>query len=285
MRSYTKAQVQESLQSLNLREKDTILIHSALQNLGRLEGEEFARIPHFWRNFLLGQRHTLILPTFNYDFPKSRSEDLRIQKSQIGILNEEFRQIAKLRSNHPMFSFVGFGEDAEEILSTKEAEWNPFLTNSVYHRLFLRDALMLFVGIDIRVCTFMVYIEAMCAVKYRFFKPFLGEIISLEGNKIQGEFYHFCLPRNEQSKVNYSKIQQELLGANILRFFPLGGSGIYAFRAKEFFDFVQNRLRQEPFILLETAPRAYYQFVNNAEVKIESINGGGGQKCRLLLQH
>lgn len=280
MRSYTKAQAKESLQSLNLRERDTILIHSALQNLGRLEGEEFARIPYFWRDSLLEQskNHTLILPTFNYDFPKSRSEDLRIQKSQIGILSEEFRKIASLRSNHPMFSFVGFGEEAEEILSPKESEWNPFLASSVYHRLFLKDCLMLFVGIDLRVCTFMVYVEAMCAVKYRFFKPFLGEMIAFKGNKIQGEFYHFCLPRNEQSKVNYSKIQQELLEAHILRFLPLGGSGIYAFRAKEFFNFVQNRLRQEPFILLETAPKAYYQFINNAEIKIESINKDGGQE-------
>ncbi len=278
MRSYTKAQAQESLQNLNLKEKDTILIHSALQNLGKLEGEEFARIPYFWRDFLLGQGRTLIFPTFNYDFPKSRSEDLRIQKSQIGILSEEFRKIAKLRSAHPMFSFVGFGKDAEEILSPKEAEWNPFLTSSVYHRLFLRDALMLLIGIDLRACTFMIYIEAMCAVKYRFFKPFRGEMINFEGEKIQGEFYHFCLPRSEPSKVNYSKIQQELLEANILRFSPLGGSGIYTFRTKEFFNFVQNRLKQEPFILLETAPKAYYQFINNAEIKVESINGGGGRE-------
>ena len=53
--------------------------------------------------------------------------------------------------------------------------------------------------------------------------------------------------------------------ADILQFFPLGGSGIYAFRAKEFFHFVQNRLRQEPFILLETPPKAYYQWIDNAE--------------------
>ncbi len=275
MKSYTQKQIQESLQKLPLRENDTLLIHSALQTFGALEGVEFVKIPKVWRDILLNLQNTLIVPTFSYCFPKTNFADLRHQKCEIGLLNEEFRKIAITRSNHPMFNFCGFGNKREQILHPKELENNPFSTKSVYHRLFLEDALMLFIGIDLRVCTFMVYIEAMSGVKYRFLKPFYGEIITNNGKKYQDKFYHFCLPQNEQLKVNYSKIQQELLEANILRFFPLGGSRIYAFRAQDFFNFVQNRLKQEPFILLETAPKAYYQFINNQEIQIKQIMGGG----------
>ena len=276
MKSYTLAQIQAVLQELNLKESQTLLIHSALQNFGILEGEEIARIPQIWLHSLLEltSTHCLIVPTFNYDFPQSHLEDLRFQVSKIGILNEEFRKIATLRSTHPMFNFCGFGKNAAKIIQPETLETNPFLQDSLYHRLFLENALMLFLGIDLRVCTFMVYVEAMCGVKYRFFKPFLGEVITSKGQSLQGEFYHFCLPQSEKLKVSYTRIQQELREANILRFFPLGGSGIYAFRAKEFFNFIQNRLRQEPYILLENPPKAYYQWVNNTE----QIIGVGGNK-------
>lgn len=276
MKSYTLAQIQAVLQGLNLQGNQTLLIHSALQNFGILQGEAIARIPKIWLHSLLEltSAHNLIVPTFNYDFPKSHCEDLRFQQSKIGILNEEFRKIAPLRSTHPMFNFCGFGKNAETIIQPATLESNPFLQTSVFHRLFSENALMLFLGIDLRVCTFMVYVEAMCGVKYRFFKPFLGEVITLKGQRFAGEFYHFCLPQSERLKVSYHRIQQELMKADILRFFPLGGSGIYAFRAKEFFNFIQNRLRQEPFILLENPPKAYYQWIKNTE----QIIGGGGNK-------
>ena len=93
----------------------------------------------------------------------------------------------------------------------------------------------------------MVYVEAMCGVKYRFFKPFLGEVITLKGQRFAGEFYHFCLPQSEKLKVSYHRIQKELMEANILRFFPLGGSGIYAFRAKEFFSLCPKPLKTRAF--------------------------------------
>lgn len=281
MKAYTLAQIQAILQGLNLKDSQTLLIHSALQNFGILQGYEIARIPQVWLHSLLEltSTHNLIVPTFNYDFPESHLEDLRFQQSKIGILNEEFRKIAPLRSTHPMFNFCGFGRNAEKILQPTALETNPFLQTSVFHRLFLENALMLFLGIDLRVCTFMVYVEAMCGVKYRFFKPFLGEVITHNGQRLQGEFYHFCLPQSEKLKVSYHRIQQDLLCANILQFFPLGGSGIYTFRAKEFFYFVQNRLRQEPFILLETPPKTHYQWINNAE----QIIGGGGAKSHKIL--
>ncbi|TLD85951.1 AAC(3) family N-acetyltransferase [Helicobacter sp. MIT 05-5294] len=281
MKSYRVAQIQEIFDVF--RDEETLLIHSALQNLGRLEGEEFARIPHIWRDFCLdlSAHHTLIVPSFNYDFPKTRHCDSRTQTSVIGILNELLRQMAKFRSNHPMFNFVGFGKNAKTILAQESLETNPFGRESVFHRTFLRDALMLFLGIDLRVCTFIVYVEAMCGAKYRFLKPFLGELITMEGARFEQEFYHFCRPLDDGAKVSFMRLQRELLDAGILRFFPLGASGIYALKAQEAFKFIQNRLKAEPFFLLTNPPKAYYHFINGEEVQVESLGGGGAFSSNL----
>lgn len=285
MKSYNFKQVKEIFKIL--KDKDTLLIHSALQNLGRLEGEEFSRIPQVFRDFCLdlSARNTLIVPTFNYDFPKTHYCDLREQKSVIGILNESLRKVAKYRSNHPMFNFVGFGENAQAILSANTLENNPFSKDSVYSRLKEQNALMLFLGIDIRVCTFVVYVEAMCGVKYRFFKPFLGEIITMESERFQTEFYHFCRPMDDGAKVSYVRLLKELLANGILQFFPLGASGIYVLRTQELFSFLQNRLKEEPFFLLTNPPKAYYCYDKEAQVESlerEDFSGGGGGFNRSL---
>ena len=272
MKSYTPKEVEIFLNLLLSKQGDTLLLHSALGNLGKITNEDLGKIPQIWLEILTAQitqtKSTLLMPSFNYNFPLSHFEDLREQKSEVGILTEDFRKIASFRSNHPMFSFCALGENAKTLICPDKVEFNPFLQESLYHRLFLQNTLMVFLGIDIRVCTFMVYVEAMCGVKYRYFKPFFGEIISQSGVAFKGDFYHFCLPRCETLKVDYSCINKKLLAHNIIKVFSLGGGLVYAFRARDFFDFVAGELRLSPFILLESPPHFYYHFEEGQEKQI-----------------
>lgn len=274
MKSYSTQEIYNAFKSI--KSDSTLLVHSSLASLGKHENVSLNVIPTLWIETLseIAKNGTLLMPAFNYTFPKTRFLDLNTARSEVGILSEAFRQTTKIRSNHPMFSFCGSGKRAKEILMPKSTlenmgEWNPFLENSVYHRLYLENAVMAFVGIDIRVCTYMVYIEAMCGVKYRYFKPFLGEILTTENKRIKGEFYHFCLPLSETLKVNYFHVQQQMLENGILKAFPLGASSIYLFYAQEFFNFIKQSLANSPFILLETPPKRFYTFKNEEEIILE----------------
>ena len=268
MKNYSTQEIYNAFK--DVKRASTLLVHSALANLGKHESVSLKEIPTLWIEALseIIKDGTLLMPTFNYSFPKTRFLDLNTAPSEVGILSEAFRKTTQIRSNHPMFSFCGKGKKAKEILTPNHIiEWNPFLKESVYHRLYLENAIMAFVGIDIRVCTYMVYVEAMCGVKYRYFKPFLGEILTTENTRIKGEFYHFCLPLGETLKVNYFRVQQQMLENGILKTFSLGASKIYFFYAKEFFDYIKQTLEHSPFILLETKPKHFYTFIN-AEEKI-----------------
>ena len=270
MKSYSKQEIYNAFK--NIKSDSTLLIHSALANLGRHNACPLGAIPSLWIETLceIVKDGTLLMPTFSYTFPKTRFLDLNIAVSEVGILSEAFRKTTYLRSNHPMFSFCGKGKNAREILIPKNTgEWNPFLKDSVYHRLYLENAVMAFVGIDIRVCTYMVYVEAMCGVKYRYFKPFFGEILTTENSQIKGKFYHFCLPLSETLKVNYFRVQQQMLENGILKSFPLGASRIYLFYAQDFFDYIKHALKETPFILLEDPPKHFYIFKDGKEKILE----------------
>ncbi|MDD6056274.1 MAG: AAC(3) family N-acetyltransferase [Helicobacter sp.] len=269
MKSYQIEEVESIFLSAGLKNDDALLVHSALNLLGKCDNCDFSEIPLMWINMLesLCKNGALLMPCFNYSFPTTHFADLRSLKSEVGILSEVFRGMAKKRSLHPMFSFCGSGARVGEFIA-KTPEFNPFLQDSTYHRLFLENALMAFVGIDIRVCTFMVYIEATFGVKYRYFKPFSGRIISLSGNEIDGEFYHFCLPQGEKLQVNFFRVQELMLKSGIIKRFPLGAKNIYIFRAQDFFNFIVESLQKDPFILLEHPPRHFYEF-KDKEVRVE----------------
>lgn len=270
MRKYTQNEIRQLSQDLLLNNK-IILCHSALQNLGKLEGENFRDIPRIWLNILSEYSNNLIMPCFNYSFPKTKFADLRTLKSEVGILSETFRSHGVTRSTHPMFGFCGMGQDIQEILMPNEIENNPFYKNSVYGRLLEQNALMMFLGIDIRVCTFMVFVEAIFGVKYRYFKPFFGKVIGNFG-EVEDSFYHFCLPLGETLKVNFFRVQDEMIAKGIIKVIDFGGGKIYHFYAQPFFKYITQRLLESPYILLQNAPRRNYVFKDGKEVILAEVD-------------
>ena len=82
MKAYTKIEIEEISQILS-SQNSIILIHSALQNLGRLAGENFLDIPKIWLEVMMNYFDNLIMPCFNYSFPKTKIADLRILKSEV----------------------------------------------------------------------------------------------------------------------------------------------------------------------------------------------------------
>lgn len=263
MKAYTKIEIEEISQILS-SQNNIILIHSALQNLGKLAGENFLDIPKIWLEIMMNYFDNLIMPCFNYSFPKTKIADLRILKSEVGVLSEVFRNHSTTRSTHPIFGFCGIGTEISEILKPNQIEHNPFCKESVYGRLWDKNALMVFLGIDIRVCTFMVFVEAMYGVRYRYFKPFFGKVIGDFG-EIRGDFYHFCLPLAESLKVNFFRIQEEMIANGIIKKQVFGGSKVYYFCTKPFLEYVIKRLQEEPFILLQEAPKHFYIFKDGKE--------------------
>lgn len=86
-----------TLEKLGLKQGDTLCIHSELFRLGEVlvSKQEFLQsiIDSFFQ--VIGNKGTLIMPTFSYSFNRYKNYDKIHTKSTMGILSEYFRTMAR----------------------------------------------------------------------------------------------------------------------------------------------------------------------------------------------
>lgn len=115
----------------------------------------------------------LILPSFNYDFPKTKLYDLRNTVSQVGQLtNYVLKHNLLRRTSTPIFSF----------LTNIEALWvdhsAPFSRGSVLDYLYETSGSIIFYGTEMDSCTYLHYVENQFGPPvFRYDKKFSGTLI------------------------------------------------------------------------------------------------------------
>lgn len=125
-------------------------------------------------------KDNLVLPSFNYDFPKFKIYDLLKTPSQVGSLSNHIieNNILK-RTTTPIFSFL---TNISELLIEN---YRPFSRGSVFDRLHELDGTIIFYGAKIDSCTYLHFIEDQFGPPlYRYQKEFTGQIIN---NKLAKE--------------------------------------------------------------------------------------------------
>ena len=270
MKMIEKSDIEAAYLQLGLSSEEYVVIHSSLLKTGIIKNDSVSHLPASIFNILksvMGAKGNIFMPAFDYSFPANRSIDLRNQSTSVGVWPEWFRtQSEVVRSAHPMFSYCGYGPKSIDICQPEVAEFDSFSVNSTMARLIDKDAMLLLHGTDIGVATVVVQCEAMLGVKYRFLKPFYGDLILTNGQLITGDYYHFCFPFNNEYRENYTLLEARLLSTQKMAKVTLGAGNLYAVKLKDLFCEVKNLIAADPFALLACAPKHYYHFENGQEV-------------------
>lgn len=175
---------------------DLLLVHSSLKRVLKKVSDEFSvrATPEMIYDSLLksvGTSGTLVLPLFNFDFPKTGFFDLRNTPSHMGALTEIARKHPQsIRTGHPIYSFSVRGKHAHEFLNIDNKSGygsdSPF---AIIHKLGGKIAS---IGLsDQNSMTSYHYVEECNKVDYRYFKEFRGVYIGEKGdseNKIYSLF-------------------------------------------------------------------------------------------------
>jgi len=272
MKNYTEEDISFLCRAMDM-DKDILLVHSSLYTLGILKGVDINKIPNRIIDILYNhtKQGSLIFPNFNYDFSITGECDLSKTPSQIGTISEVFRKKTTLRSGHPIFSFSGLGEKAEEVLKPDIPEYDPFGSDSVFGRLHKNDAIILLLGVNLNVCTYMVYCERQNNVVYRFYKPFHGSVKLTNGIKYEGDYYHYCFPKNQEIRINYAKAEKMLIDEKIINTLPIGMNKAYWFRTKAFINKISEYLDNDPWFLLHGKPKRIWGMVNGVEKVVKYL--------------
>ncbi|MEE9288441.1 MAG: AAC(3) family N-acetyltransferase [Bacteroidota bacterium] len=124
---------------------DTIMVHSSYKSLGGVEGGAETVIDAFLE--LVGPDGSVIFPTFNFQsWTETHYFDIKETPSAMGIIGELARQRkAAIRTPHPIYSFAVLGNGKEEFLTCDDKEafgdnsptfrrpWTTLPTNVVVH--------------------------------------------------------------------------------------------------------------------------------------------------------
>lgn len=122
----------------------------------------------------LGDKGTLVVPTFTYSFPRKQVFDPFDSPSAMGVFAEWVRcHSDSIRSEDPCYSVAAIGGDASSLVSN--VPQNSFGDDSFFDRFYQADGKVLNLNFDAG-STFIHYVERKLNVQYRFDKTFNGLI-------------------------------------------------------------------------------------------------------------
>jgi aminoglycoside N3'-acetyltransferase len=129
----------------------------------------------------VGENGTLIIPTFNFAFPKTKYFDIKTTKSRMGVLSEIARNDMNcVRTGHPIYSFAVRGKLAYHFENTDNR--SGYGIDSPFALLKELKGKIAIIGLsDQHSMTSYHFVEECNQVDYRYFKDFEGEYIDKNG--------------------------------------------------------------------------------------------------------
>lgn len=227
----------------NLRRGSTVLLHSSYSRVfreRRWEPSEF--ISHLLER--LGSNGTLLLPLFNFDFPKGVPFDIRATPSQMGALTEAGRLWpGAVRTGHPIYSFAAIGAGAAHFSNVDNQ--SGYGADSPFALLRELDGDIAVLDLpDQHSMTFYHHVEEMCEVDYRFQKQFTGHYTGWDGAQTQKTYSIFVRDVERGVLTSVDRMGELLWSRGLYRGDrPKQGSGLRVISANALFDEVAAVIR------------------------------------------
>jgi len=237
-------------QKCGVADGDILLIHSSIRRTieetafreGKLTPEDILF------SFLdaVGPNGTILLPLFNFDFPKTCFFDIRNTPSQMGALTEAARiHKDSIRTGHPIYSFAAIGHKAKLFKGVdNESGYGDDSPFAILHKLNGKIAILDLE--DSQSMTFYHYVEEMNNVRYRYFKNFSGTYINEDGSE-QIKNYKLFVRDIEKNVVTHVNPAGVLMWKNGLYqgFREKTMIGLRTISSSKIFDFVTELIKSD----------------------------------------
>ncbi len=254
---FTK-KLKNTLDKFSVSNNSVFFIHADLGNYLQSSSSIGYKCEHLYK-FLTAyfKNHTLIMPTFTYSFCKTGLFDIQKSRSEVGLFSEYFREkCGNFRSDHPILSVCGKGKLTEDII--KNISKSGAGDGSVFERLFVFDAKILFLGADfIKTCTFNHYTEQFLKVNYRYSKYFDGKVIYED--KTLNDSWEFYVKNTEVLKfkdLSHNKyFEKDLIKNKILKKYKIDKFEVSLCSSRDLFDFVKKKLKKNIYYILGSKPK------------------------------
>ena len=256
--SYSVAALRAALESAGVTKGGTVVVHSSLMHLGRLEGvphsEYPARVADLFLE-LLGPEGTLAVPASNWDYGRQGVPfDLQSTPSakDLGVLSRHLLERPEVvRSVNPTFSLAIVGARAEWLCAGGNG--HAFGYDSAWDRLYQVDARMIFLGCDLNALSFTRYMEMRFGVPYLYNKLFAIPVLD-RGQPIDTPIVSLLRYHHIPVEYDLKRFEQELRDRGVLTETPLGGAHIRSVPSRACLDVGMECLKRDIHFFLAKAP-------------------------------
>lgn len=240
----SKKDLLDGFGQLNLKEGETIIVHTSYKSLGGVEGGADTVIDVMCE--LVGKTGTVLFPAFNFQsWTETHYFDVMESPSKMGMITE----IARLRPNalrtpHPIYSFSALGSRAKEFSKTEDVEaYGPNSAFALFHKI---NGTIVSIGLDFN-STFSMhhYIEYNVGCNYRRVKEFSGIYVGYD-RKPQIKMYSMFVRNDERVKTYINPGMNELLAAGVIKEVQVGEAKIHFATANDFYDNMSIIVREHP---------------------------------------
>lgn len=222
---------------------DSIFVHAGLSKIKLIEGVDN---PYEYLLYELKKNYSIIfVPGFTPSFRVCGIFHKKYSKPEYGMWSKLFFKDAKNRTSDAIHSILYIGDYD---FSSCDHQ-NSFGENSCFYKLIEDNVLVADIGTDNFVCTFIHVVENLNRVPY------------IDSSKVFGVEYFSDTEFSNITQVNYSsvmkyawnrnKIVRELEKRKILRNYSKNNFKLYFFRAREVFDFLNERLKKDIWYLVK----------------------------------
>lgn len=233
-----------------------VVIHSSLFHFGVFKGGAPA-----FSNMLesvFDDSYTILMPAFNWGFPKTKVWNYHTTKSQCGLLTEYVRKLpGTLRTIHPLHSLVARGPRAEWLASTISR--SSFGDGSAFDKMIQSGAYNLSLGSEfIGGATFCHVAEERMRVPYRFYKDFPGEVTDAKNERVTVDFNMYVrVIEDDYEYVNTWEIfREDALRHGLARYDRYKQqTPIFLMNVRDAHEFLMDRMGRDPFYVAKKMPR------------------------------
>ncbi|MES2353818.1 MAG: AAC(3) family N-acetyltransferase [Pseudomonadota bacterium] len=212
------------------------------------------------RDFLDSLGVRLQIPAFNYQFPRTRSVDLRTASTELGPLGDFMRdQWATARTFDPVFSFLLQQETAP--VNLDDGLYTAFGPQSRFPYVVAEGGAIVMYGAALSSLTMLHHAEVVSGGPlYRYDKEFYGRVTDWQARESQVRFRYHVRPQGVHLDYDWSRIQLLLAERQVLRWIQderkvLG----FVLDAQQLVDTLVAALKTDPLWLLDAQSREWVE--------------------------
>ena len=258
MNEVTQEQLLEILQLLGVQPGDGLLVHSALQFLGRPAGGIEMYYQALYESVSLKPSRlqpygTIAVPTFNFSFARGEAYDPNSAPADgMGALSEYIRQLPEARrTRHPLQSLAVVGRYAEDLAQRDTP--SAFDPGSAFDRMVELNFKILLLGADIDAVSLIHYSEQRMNVPYRYWKDFSGLINTPTGWE-ERTYRMYARDMTIDPKLTLHPVRDELIKQGKYLSMTLNYGQISLVRMSDLIPMIDRFLAEDPYSLMINRP-------------------------------